>query len=50
LRNNDYEDEDSETYHVLTEFIREAETIEKFGEHESASLVKSAEELMAILD
>jgi NTE family protein len=49
LRNSDYVDEDSETYHILNEFVRIAKTMEKLGERESASLGKSAEELMAIL-
>jgi NTE family protein len=51
LRNNDYEDNDSEAYYWLSEFIREAEKdTDKSKVHESARLVKSAEALMAILD
>jgi NTE family protein len=45
LRRNDYEDNDSETYHMLSEFIREAKKV-----HGSARLVRSTEALMAILD
>jgi predicted acylesterase/phospholipase RssA len=44
LRKNDYEDNNSEMYHLLSKFIREAE---KDG---SATLVKSAKAFMAILD
>jgi NTE family protein len=50
LRNNDYEDNDSQTYHMLSEFIKTAKNIDKSKVHESARLVKSAEALMAILD
>jgi NTE family protein len=45
LRRNDYEDNNSETYRMLSEFIREAEKV-----HGSARLVRSTEALMAILD
>jgi NTE family protein len=50
LRNNDYEDNDSETYHLLSKFIRTVENKDKSKAHESAKLVKSAKALMAILD
>ena len=50
LRKNDYEDNDSQTYHMLSEFIGAVENIDKSKAHESAKLVKSAEALMAILD
>jgi predicted acylesterase/phospholipase RssA len=51
LRNNDYEDNDSEAYYWLSEFIREAEkNIDKSKVHESARLVKSTEALMALLN
>ena len=50
LRKDDYEDNDSHTYHILSEFIRVAKNIDKSKAHESARLVKSAEALMAILD
>ena len=45
LRRNVYEDNNSETYRMLSEFIREAEKV-----HGSARLVRSTEALMAILD
>ena len=50
LRKNDYEDNDSQTYHMLNEFIKAAENIDKSKIHQSAKLVRSAEALMAILD
>jgi hypothetical protein len=50
LRNNDYEDNDSETFHILSDFISAAETMDKLKEHESARLIKSAEALMDIID
>ena len=50
LKKNDYEDDDSQTYHMLTEFIKETENIDKSKIYRSAKLVKSAEALMTLLD
>jgi hypothetical protein len=50
LRKNDYEDNDSQTYRMLTEFIEIAKNKDKLKTHQSDKLIKSAEELMAILD
>ena len=50
LRKNDYEGNDSQTYHLLTEFIKVAKNIDKSKLHQYAKLVKSGEALMAILD
>jgi hypothetical protein len=50
LRKKDYEDNDSQTYHLLTEFIKAAKNIDKSKIYQSAKLVKSGEALMAILD
>jgi hypothetical protein len=50
LRNNDYEDNDSETYYLLSQFIREAENTDISKVHGSGRLVKPAEALIAILD
>jgi type IV secretory pathway component VirB8 len=50
LRKNDYEDNDSQTYHLLSKFIKAIENIDKSKAHESARLVKSVEALMAMLD
>jgi NTE family protein len=38
VRRNDYEDNDSQTYHLLSEFIRAAENIDKSKAHERARL------------
>ncbi len=45
FRKNDYEDNDSQTYNMLTEFIKAAKNID-----ESAKPARSAEALIAILD
>jgi hypothetical protein len=45
LRTKDYEDNDSETYHMLSNFIREAEKVPG-----SDRLVKSGKALMAIIN
>jgi hypothetical protein len=50
FRKNDYEDNDSQTYHMLTEFIKIAENKDKLKTHQSDKLIKSAQALMAILD
>ena len=50
LRKNDYEDNDSQTYHLLSEFIKAAENIDESKMHGPARLVKSAKALMATLD
>ena len=50
LRSNDYEDNDSQTYHMLTEIIEEIKNENKLKTHESAKLIKSVEALMARLD
>jgi hypothetical protein len=50
LRENDYEDNNSQTYHKLSEFIRAAENADKSKLNGSARIVKSAEALMATLD
>jgi predicted acylesterase/phospholipase RssA len=51
FRKNDYEDNDSQTYHMLTEFINKvAENKGKLKTHQSDKLIKSAQALMAILD
>jgi NTE family protein len=47
---NDYENNDSQTYHMLTEFINTAENKDKLKTHQSDKLIKSAQALMAILD
>lgn len=47
LRNSDYEDNNSETYHLLSEFIKAAKSIDKKSKmHDAARLVKSAEALV----
>ena len=50
LRRNDYEDNDSQTFRILTEFIEIIKIEGKLKTHESAILIKSAEALMARLD
>jgi hypothetical protein len=50
FRKNDYEDNDSQTYHILTEFIKIAENKDKLKTHQSDKLIKSSQALMAILD
>jgi hypothetical protein len=50
LRENDYEDNNSQTYHKLSEFIIAAENVDKSKLNGSTRLVKSAEALMATLD
>lgn len=50
LRGKDYEDNDSHTYHMLTDFIKKVKDEKKLETYQSAILVKSAGELLAILD
>lgn len=50
FRKNDYEDNDSQIYHTLTEFIKIAENKDNLKTHQSDKLIKSAQALMAILD
>ena len=50
LRSNDYEDNDSQTYHMLTEIIEVIKNEGKLETHESSKLIKSVEALMARLD
>ena len=51
LRSNDYEDNDSQTYHTLIEFIEEQVKNEhKLKPDDYVRLIKSVETLMARLD
>ena len=50
LRKGNYEDNDSQTYHLLAEFIKETQNKDKSKTHQSSKLVKSVEALMTILD
>lgn len=50
LRSNDYEDNDSQAYHTLTEFIEAAKNKHKLKPDDSVRLIKSVEALMARLD
>ena len=49
LRKNDYEDNYSQTYHSLTEFVKVLEDPEKSKTDRSTKIVKSVEAFMAIL-
>ena len=49
LRKNDYEDNDSQTYHSLTEFVKALQDPEKSKTDRSAKIVKSVETFMDIL-
>lgn len=49
LRKNDYEDNDSQTYHSLTEFVKALEHLEISKTDRSAKMIKSAEAFKAIL-
>ncbi|HET7283299.1 MAG TPA: patatin-like phospholipase family protein [Nitrososphaeraceae archaeon] len=49
LRKNDYEDNYSQTYHSLTDFVKALEDPEKSKTDRSAKIVKSVEAFMAIL-
>lgn len=49
LRKNDYEDNDSQTYHLLTEFVKIVEESDKLETHQAAKIVKSVEAFMAVL-
>ncbi len=50
LRSNDYEDDDSQAYHTLTEFIEAAKNKHKLKSDDAVRLIKSVEALMARLD
>lgn len=50
LRSNDYEDNDSQTYHTLIEFIEAAKNEHKLKPDGYVRLIKSVETLMARLD
>ena len=50
LRSNDYEDNDSQTYHTLTKFIEAAKNKHKLKPDDSLRLIKSVKGLMARLD
>jgi NTE family protein len=50
LKKGNYEDNDSQTYHLLAEFIKETQNKDKTKTHQSSKLVKSVEALMTILD
>ena len=50
LREKDYEDKDSQTYQLLTKFIKEVKAEKGLGTHHLKNLIKSAEELLSILD
>ncbi|MGA6989549.1 MAG: hypothetical protein WBX81_03985, partial [Nitrososphaeraceae archaeon] len=49
LRKNNYEDNDSQTYHWLTEFVKVLEDPEKPKTDRSTKIVKSVEAFMAII-
>ena len=49
LRKNDYEDNDSQTYHSLTEFVKALEHLEISKTDRSAKMIKSVEAFKAIL-
>jgi NTE family protein len=49
LRKNDYEDNDSQTYHSLREFVKVLEDPEKSKTDRSSKMVKSVEAFMGIL-
>ena len=50
LRKNDYEDNDSRTYHMLSEFIEVVENIGKSKGYDLSRFVKSTEALVYILN
>jgi hypothetical protein len=50
LKEKDYEDNDSQTYQLLTEFIKKVEAETGLEKHHSKNLVTSARELLSILD
>lgn len=50
LRKNNYEDNHSQTYHLLAEFIKETQNKDKSKIYPSSKHVKSVEALMTILD
>ena len=50
LKNNDYEDNDSHTYHMLSEFIGVVENIGKSKGYDLSRLVNSTEALVYILN
>jgi hypothetical protein len=43
LRQNDYEDNDSQTYFMLNEFIEEVKNEDKLERYDSAKLIRSIE-------
>jgi hypothetical protein len=49
LRKNNYEDNDSQTYHWLTEFVKALEDPDKPKTDRSTKIVKSVEAFMAII-
>ena len=50
LRENDYEDNDSYVYRMLTDFIENVKDRQKLETYQSAKLIKSAKEILAILN
>jgi hypothetical protein len=51
LRDNDYEDNNSQIYHKLTNFIHEVEkNKDKLKSNQSTKLIKSADAFMTIID
>ncbi|HEX9318838.1 MAG TPA: hypothetical protein VF884_07880, partial [Nitrososphaeraceae archaeon] len=50
LKCNNYEDTDSQTYRMLSEFIELTKNEDKLKSQESSNLIKSIEALIARLD
>jgi hypothetical protein len=50
LREKDYEDTDSETYHMMTEFIKKVKDEQKLGQEESDKIIVSAKTLLSMLN